>query len=141
MEGTHWKLNDKDDTVIDIISGDYKMNLVETGNVYMTYPGEGIPMSYWDYAKEQNLAVLGDPYMQMDPADYITYETRDLYDQLAEMSKEYYDNIAAMTAEEFKEQAVLMKKQLEAFPLLRAKLLSKTNEKESLYVYYTNLAS
>lgn len=141
VEGTHWKLNDKDDTVIDIISDDYKMNLVETGNVYMTYPGEGIPMSHWDYAKEQNLTVLGDPYMQIDPADYITDETRDLYEELAQMSKEYYDNIAAMTAEEFKEQVALMKKQLEAFPLLRAKLLSKTNQKESLYVYYTNLAS
>ena len=140
VEGTHWKVNDKDDTVIDIISDDYKMNLLETGNVYMTYPGAGIPMSYWEGVKEQNLASLGDPYMGLEPSDYITDETRELHEDLAEMSKEYLDKINDMTAEEFLVEVNLMKKEIAAFPIMAAKLLSYSNQNESLIVFYQNFS-
>ncbi len=136
VEGIHWRVNDKDDSVITIISDDYKMNLLETGNVYMTYPGEGIPMSYWDSVKEQNLTSLVDPYMGLDPSVYITDENQELFTELAELSKEYADKIDAMTAEEFREQAEVLKKQLNAIPLLRAKLLSPTNTRDSLLLFY-----
>ncbi len=140
VEGTHWKVNDKDDSVIDIISDDYKMNLLETGNVYMTYPGEGIPMSYWDGVKEQNLASLGSPYMGLEPSDYITDDTRALHEELAQMSKEYLDRIDAMTAEEFLVEVDLMKKELAAFPIMAGKLLSYSNQTESLIVFYQNFS-
>ncbi len=138
VEDVHWRVNDKDDTVIDIISDDYKMNLLETGNVYMTYPGEGIPMSYWEDAKKQNLDSLVDPYLGLEPSDYVTDGNRALFDELEELSAEYYAQIEAMSAEEFREQAALLKKQLSALPLLRAKLLSPNNEETSLVLFYRN---
>ncbi len=138
VEGVHWRVNDKDDTVIDIISDDYKMNLLETGNVYMTYPGAGIPMSYWENAKEQNLTSLVDPYLHMDFSDFITDTTRELFVELDALNQEYLDKIDAMTAEEFRVEVELLKKQLNATALLRAKLLSQTNEEASLLLMYRN---
>ncbi|MBQ8746636.1 MAG: hypothetical protein IJZ08_02065 [Clostridia bacterium] len=138
VEGVHWRENEKDDSVIDIISSDYKMNLLETGNVYMTYPGAGIPMSYWEGAKEQNLTSLIDPYLDFGPDVYITDGNRALFEELAEVSKDYYDEIEAMTAEEFREQAELLKKRVNTIPIIRAKLLSQTNEETSLLLQYRN---
>lgn len=103
VEGVHWRVNDTDDTVIDIISDDYKMNLIDTGNVYMTYPAEGVPMSHWDTLKTQNLEVLGSPYIGLKRTDYVTEETKTVFDEIAALSQEYKDKIDAMSAAEFKE--------------------------------------
>lgn len=37
------------------MNNDYMMDLYKTGNVYMAYPEEGMPVNIWDMAKKQNL--------------------------------------------------------------------------------------
>ncbi|MBQ7826778.1 MAG: extracellular solute-binding protein, partial [Clostridia bacterium] len=67
VEGKHWEYNteltENGEKTIKIISNDYKMNLIDTGNVFLTYPGENIPMSYWEDGKQQNLDSLISPYL------------------------------------------------------------------------------
>ena len=102
VEGVHWRVNAENEEVIDIISEDYKMNLIDTGNVFMTYPAAGIPMSDWDVMKAQNLEVRGNPYVGLKRSEYITEENKAAFDAVAEISKEFKERIDAMTAEEFK---------------------------------------
>ncbi len=102
VEDVHWRVNVENEDVIDILSDDYKMNLLETGNVYMTYPAAGVPMSDWDLLKAQNLDVRGNPYIGLKRTEYITEENKAAFDAIADVSKQYKDRIDAMTAEEFK---------------------------------------
>lgn len=62
IEGVHYQLNYAEDDVnlehptLEIISDDYSMNTLYTGNIYKTYRGEGVTMAdSWVTAKEQNL--------------------------------------------------------------------------------------
>ena len=67
VQGKHWdynyELTENGEQTIRIISDDYKMNLEDTGNVFMTYPGENIPMSYWESGKQQNLDSMISPLL------------------------------------------------------------------------------
>lgn len=104
VEGKHWEYNKEltqdGEKTIKIISDDYKMNLIDTGNVFMTYPGENIPMSYWEDGKQQNLDSLISPYLGF--AKYIDEENEEKMAALDVYSAEIWKRIDAMTAEEFK---------------------------------------
>ncbi len=112
VEGVHWQIDDKDEDVIKIISKDYKMNLRDTGNVYMTYPAEGKPMSYWDACKQQNLDSLVSPFLGFSHSSYYTEETKADFKALTELSKEFSAKVAAMSATEFDEQLLDLKIEL-----------------------------
>lgn len=103
VEGVHWQVNEYDDSVIDVISNDYVMNLVETGNTYMTYPAAGVSMDYWEYAKQQNLDAKVDPLLGFGPDKFITSANRSDFADLKKLSAELYNRIEAMSAEEFNE--------------------------------------
>ena len=62
IEGVHYELVYAEDDInlenptIKIISDDYSMNTLYTGNVYKTYRAEGVTLAdSWETAKEQNL--------------------------------------------------------------------------------------
>lgn len=103
VEGKHWEYNteltESGEKTIKIISDDYKMNLIDTGNVFMTYPGENLPMSYWEAGKQQNLDSLISPYLGF--ADYIDEENEEKMAALDVYSAEIWNRIEAMTAEEY----------------------------------------
>lgn len=101
VEDVHWQINDKDDSVIDIISKDYSMNLRDTGNVYMTYPAAGVSMEYWESGKLQNLDSKVSPLLAFEASDYITADTKADFKALAKLSREYAEKLDAMTYEEF----------------------------------------
>ncbi|MGM9652816.1 MAG: hypothetical protein ACI3XP_04185 [Eubacteriales bacterium] len=135
VEDMHWRKNDQDSSVIDIISKDYKMNLLETGNVYMTYPGEGISMEYWETAKKQNLASKVSPFLAFEHKDYYTDDTKEDFKALAELSKEYADTIGAMTSAEFDEIVSDMKKEVNAIELI-AKMVNAEGENTPASLYF-----
>jgi putative aldouronate transport system substrate-binding protein len=62
VEGVHYELVYAEDDInlenpsIKIISDDYSMNTLYTGNIYKTYRAEGVTLAdSWETAKEQNL--------------------------------------------------------------------------------------
>lgn len=111
VEGVHWEVDQENPDVINILNHDYSMNLLETGNVYMTYPGEGIPMSQWEYGKQQNLDSIASPFLKFGKS-YITDENRALLEEVAKMSKEYKAAVDKMNAEEFTEAVAQYKTEI-----------------------------
>ena len=109
------------------------MNLLETGNVYMTYPGEGLPMSYWKYGKQQNLDSITSPYIIFGD-DYITDENREKFEELAKISATFKARLDALTSEEFDEQLAIMKEELKANALVE-ELLDKDITYSPVYIY------
>ena len=135
VEGVHWAYEDPDTKeTIKIISDDYKMDLNETGNVFMTYPGEGLPMSYWDQYLEHNIETISDPFMKMP--EYVTEENSELYEELLELNKEYKERIDKMTFENFNSELREMRAELAENETL-LKLLDPEDE-ESLIYFYTD---
>lgn len=87
-------------------SGDYayKMNPLYTGNGYITYAGEGVPMSYWEEVKTVNYEAKTNAYIGMENffnkyADKATVLTN--VSVLNTLNNTVKDQIANMTAEEF----------------------------------------
>ncbi|MBR4933028.1 MAG: hypothetical protein IKZ03_01090, partial [Clostridia bacterium] len=86
VEGVHWRLdNSGDEPVIKLLdeSKNYVMNLNDTGNVYLTYPGEGIGKSYWKYAMKQNGDSSANPYVGFE---YLTDDNTKIFQSLATYS-------------------------------------------------------
>lgn len=100
VEGVHWEYEDDSKETIRRLNDDYQMNLLETGNVYMTYPGEGISMDEWEWGKQQNLDSISSPYMGF--RSYVTDENRELLEDLAELSAEIKAEFDSCSAAEFK---------------------------------------
>ncbi len=105
VEGVHWEYNEEltenGEQTIKIISDDYKMNLIDTGNVFMTYPGENLPMSYWDYGRQQNLDSLISPFLGF--ANAMDKDNEEDFKKLDEYSAKIFKRIDKMTAEEYAE--------------------------------------
>lgn len=59
VENVHYKINEEGRLVR--LNNDYMMNLVDTGNVYMAYPEEGMSPDVWEYGKKQNIDSLVSP--------------------------------------------------------------------------------
>ncbi len=62
VEGVHYKIDDETGKLVRL-NQDYMMNLESTGNVFMAYPEEDMPVDAWDWGKKQNLDVK--PYLSM----------------------------------------------------------------------------
>ena len=133
-QGVHWDYEDEDTKeTINILSDDYQMDIVNTGNVYMTYPGEGLPMSHWDYAKQQNLDSTSDPFMKFEGA--ITDANKAQMDELAALSKQYKDRIDALTYAEWETEISAIKKELKDNELIKSLLDGEENENSIATIY------
>ncbi len=127
VEDIHWKINDDNPDVIDVISSDYIMNLNETGNVYMTYPAPGVSMDEWKYGKEQNLLSKVSPFLMFTPDVYITEENAALYEQVKEYTKKIWERMEAMTSVQYGSESVFLMVEIKSNPAVAA-LLDKEGE-------------
>ena len=118
IEGENWEYENQDtQDTIRILNNDYQMDLVTTGNVYMTYPGEGMSMDYWDYGKQQNIDSISSPYIKFK--GYINDNNKDLIKQLDDLSKEYKAKLDALTYAEFDDAISEYKKELKDSELFK----------------------
>ena len=65
IKDVHW--NTKKDAdgneVLKVLSNEYSMDLINTGNVYLTYPGADMSKTFWEYAKQQNRESSCNPFI------------------------------------------------------------------------------
>ena len=100
VEGIHWKAAktaDGEDTV-DVISDDYLMNIVDTGNVYLTYPEEGVGKSYWQHSKQQNIDCVYNPYFGFE---YVTEDNKKDFVKLATITETNIAELEACSGSEY----------------------------------------
>ncbi|MBQ2729656.1 MAG: hypothetical protein IJF69_02660 [Clostridia bacterium] len=103
-EGSHWKYDEENsDIIVPMNTEDpvytYKMDLFETGNVYMTYPEYNASLDIWDTSKEQNL----DSYLPTTYSfDYVNEFNEANFKALDALSASIYKEMQSCTAEEFK---------------------------------------
>lgn len=135
IEGENWEYENQDtQDTIRILNNDYQMDLVTTGNVYMTYPGEGMSMDYWDYGKQQNIDSISSPYIKFK--GYINDNNKDLIKQLDDLSKEYKAKLDALTYAEFDDAISEYKKELKESELFK-QLTDLENENSVASIYST----
>ncbi len=111
VEGVHWKADttaDGEDTV-KVISTDYKMNIVDTGNVYLTYPAEGVGKSYWEHSMQQNIDCVLNPYFRFE---YVTADNAKNFTTLATLTKTKLQELNAASANDFNSVASQMQRDL-----------------------------
>ena len=135
IEGENWEYENQDtQDTIRILNNDYQMDLVTTGNVYMTYPGEGVSMDYWNYGKQQNIDSISSPYIKFK--GYINDNNKDLIKQLDDLSKEYKAKLDALTYAEFDDAISEYKKELKDSELFK-QLTDLENENSVASIYST----
>ena len=135
IQGENWEYENQDtQDTIRILNNDYQMDLVTTGNVYMTYPGEGMSMDYWDYGKQQNIDSISSPYIKFK--GYINDNNKDLIKQLDDLSKEYKAKLDALTYAEFDDAISEYKKELKESELFK-QLTDLENENSVASIYST----
>lgn len=135
IEGENWEYENQDtQDTIRILNNDYQMDLVTTGNVYMTYPGEGMSMDYWDYGKQQNIDSISSPYIKFK--GYINDNNKDLIKQLDDLSKEYKAKLDALTYAEYDDAISEYKKELKDSELFK-QLTDLENENSVASIYST----
>lgn len=130
VEGTHWKKNLNNPSVIDIISDEYKMDTINTGNVYMSYPEAGVSMEYWAKAKEHNLNSYAPITITFTPKQYLTDELKPLLEELDSVSAQYKARIDGMTSAQLTEQAASLSSELNNLELIK-KLTYVAKESET----------
>lgn len=99
-EGTHWKYDEENSDIIVKLSDEYKMNIADTGNEFITYPDYETSMDQWAHSKQQNL----DSYYPIT-GNFTGYQNETNAQLLAEFDKfnaSIKSRIDAMTAEQFK---------------------------------------
>lgn len=135
IEGENWEYENQDtQDTIRILNNNYQMDLVTTGNVYMTYPGEGVSLDYWNYGKQQNIDSISSPYIKFK--GYINDNNKDLIKQLDELSKEYKAKLDALTYAEYDDAISEYKKELKESELFK-KLTDLENENSVASIYST----
>ncbi len=111
-EGVHWRYDMEDTSIIRVLNDKYQMDINETGNAFVTYPGDGIPISGWDVAKRNNM-------MAYVPYDYglvsVTEKTAPLLKDLAAKSKDIFNRIEAMSLEEFNSNLDALKAEVNGY--------------------------
>lgn len=137
-QGVHWdyEREDSKDT-IKVISNDYQMRLTDTGNVYLTYPGPGRPMSDWDAGKEMNLNMVSSPFIKF--TGVVNETTQPYLEQLVDLSKEYRQKIDDCPYEEWEDFVSAMKKEVNKENELVKGLLDNSGEVAySVYQVYSD---
>jgi hypothetical protein len=107
--------------------------IVKTGNVYMTYPGEGISMDYWAYGKQQNIDSISSPYMKF--TGYVNDANKAQLAELAELSKTYKATIDATPFAEWKTTVDAIKKEIKDNELINSLLDAEENENSIASIY------
>lgn len=98
-QGTHWKYDEENSGVIVKLSDDYQMNLIDTGNVYMTYPDYGVSLDFWKDIQAQNL----DSYLPLTYSfNYRNEDNAALLAELDRLSAEIWNEIQGMSANDFR---------------------------------------
>lgn len=98
-QGTHWKYDEENSGVIVKLSDDYQMNLIDTGNVYMTYPDYGVSLDFWKEIQAQNL----DSYLPLTYSfNYRNEDNAALLAELDRLSAEIWNEIQGMSANDFR---------------------------------------
>jgi hypothetical protein len=140
VEGTHWKKNINDSSVIEIISDEYKMDTVNTGNEYMTYPAEGVSMDYWSKAKEQNLSSYAPVTLTFTPGEYLTEDLSPVLEELSALSAQYKTRIDAMSSTELRSQASTLSTELSNMELIKMLTYVATENETPKYDLEKSLA-
>ncbi|MBR6239916.1 MAG: hypothetical protein IKQ82_00515 [Lentisphaeria bacterium] len=136
-QGVHWDYTSEDDhDTIKILKDSYKMRLTDTGNVYMTYPGPGRPMSDWDAGKQMNLDMISDPFMKFPGV--LTENNEDLLKQLAEVSKEYKARLDALPSEGYEDAITEIKKEIKNDEFLKGLLDNSGENPNSILQFYND---
>lgn len=99
-EGIHWKYDEEDDSFIVKLSDEYKMNLMDTGNMFITYPDYGETLDYWASAKAQNLDSYYPITLTFD--EYQNEDNETLLKELDAFNRQIKAEVDAMSAAEFK---------------------------------------
>lgn len=134
-EGIHWEYVDADTKEeIRILSDDYQMRMVDTGNVYMTYPGEGQPMSDWEAYKLLNLESTSSPYISM-PSFIDDTNAADLA-EIEKISKEYKARMDALTYEEWEDGIDLFKDEIKENALIQNHMNARKEAENGLIMKY-----
>jgi putative aldouronate transport system substrate-binding protein len=136
-QGVHWDYTSEDNhDTIKILKDSYKMRLTDTGNVYMTYPGPGRPMSDWDAGKQMNLDMISDPFMKFPGV--LTENNKELLEQLVEVSKQYKERLDALTSEEYDDAITEIKKEIKNDPFLKGLLDNTGEDPNSILQFYND---
>lgn len=110
-QGVHWKYDEENSDIIVKLSDEYKMNIEDTGNEFITYPDYGKSMDNWKYAKEQNL----NSYYPIT-GNFKNYQNEDNAALLAEFDAFNADlkkRIDGMKADEFKSAIASLENEVE----------------------------
>jgi len=111
VEGVHWKA-DKTATgedTIKLISNDYVMNIVDTGNVYLTYPAEGVGKSYWQHSMQQNIDCVLNPYFRFE---YVSDDNSKAFATLKRLTADYLKKLDAVDGDDFNRQLSVFQKEM-----------------------------
>ncbi len=126
-QGVHWDYTSEENRdTIKILSSDYKMRITDTGNVYMTYPDAGRPMSDWDTGKQMNLDMISSPFIKFPGV--VTEENKPFLEELVALSKEYKERMDACPFAEWDDFVTEVKKEIKANELISKNLLDNTGE-------------
>jgi len=111
VEGVHWKAdkNEANEDIIDVISEDYVMDIVNTGNVYLTYPAEGVAKSYWEHSMQQNIDCVLNPYFGFQ---YVSEDNLKNFKTLTNLTKDYLAKLEALSGAEFDASVPVFTKEL-----------------------------
>ncbi len=110
-QGVHWKYDEENSDVIVKLSDEYKMNISDTGNEFITYPDYGKSMDAWNYAKDQNL----NSYYPIT-GHFINYQNEENKELLANFDKfnaELWNRISNMKSDEFKSSIAALENEVE----------------------------
>lgn len=96
IEGVHYELDDEDRAVM--ISNDYNMNLLYTGNAYMAYPSEDMDPDQWEYDKQKNLGSKLSPFLYCP--NLFNDQNAEYYEELVKISKDFYERLQNVPTED-----------------------------------------
>lgn len=137
VKGTHWRYNVDDESVIDILSDKYQMDITETGNVYMTYPAEGVPMSEWEYAKAHNL----DSFVpKTNGFVYSNENTAPLLEELETESERIQAKVDAMSAAEFSANLQSLRDEVDALSCVQKLIYMPDDEEDPAFDFEESIA-
>jgi putative aldouronate transport system substrate-binding protein len=131
VEGVHWKVDESSpssDPYIKLLRDDYNMKLVETGNVFITYPEEGVPMSYWVDGQNQNLDSILDPFIRF--TNFVNDTNKAMFDELDKQSAQILAEVNAMSAAEFSENVSALKEKVSRLEVYDQMTRTKQNEND-----------